>query len=279
MNELTKRVVFGALFAAAVVVGTVVLPPLFHLLMAFAIAWTLHEFFGMSVGKSDFIVERVMAILSAELLYSFLVLYKTGVLTQLSLIAVAFIPVFLLMIVPIWHRDHSNHGKLAYIFASLGYIGFPMALVPLLQYHAGEQDGWLILGLLLTIWVSDVGAYFIGTALGQKPDSIKLAPAISPKKSLWGLAGAVLSGVGSAVALHYLGVFKFPLVHSMLIGAIASLGGLLGDLVESMWKRYFGVKDSGNLIPGHGGLYDRLDSAIIALPMITVYLAAAGLLR
>ena len=278
MNELTKRIVFGALFAAIVVVGTVVLPPLFHLLMAFSIAWALHEFFAMSVGKSGFIAERILAILGAELLYAFLVLYKTGVLTQLSLISVAFIPVFLLMIVPIWHKDHSNHGKLAYIFAGLGYIGFPMALVPVLQYHAGEQDGWLILGLLLTIWVSDVGAYFIGTALGQRPNSIKLAPAISPKKSLWGLAGAVLFGVGSAVALHYLGVFKFPLAHSMVIGGIASLGGLLGDLVESMWKRYFGVKDSGNLIPGHGGLYDRLDSAIIALPMITVYLAAAGLL-
>ena len=279
MKELPKRVIFGALFAAIVVVGTVVLPPLFHLLMAFAIAWTLHEFFVMSVGKSGFIAERVLAILGAELLYAFLFLYKTGLLTQLNLIAVSFIPVFLLMIVPIWHKDHSNHGKLAYIFAGLGYIGFPMALVPVLQYHAGEQDGWLILGLLLTIWVSDVGAYFIGTALGQKPGSIKLAPAISPKKSLWGLAGAVLFGLGSAVALHYLGVFEFPLVHSMVIGAIASLGGLLGDLVESMWKRYFGMKDSGNLIPGHGGLYDRLDSAIIALPMITVYLAAAGLLR
>ena len=278
MKELPKRVLFGALFAIIVVVGTVVLPPLFHLLMVFAIAWTLHEFFVMSVGKSDYLAERILAILSAELLYGFLVLHRTGIIPQLNLIAVAFIPVFLMMIIPIWHRNHSNHGKLAYIFAGLGYIGLPMALIPVLQYHAGEQDGWLILGLLLTIWVSDVGAYFIGTALGQRPNSIKLAPAISPKKSLWGLAGAVLFGVGSAVALHCLGVFKFPLAHSMVIGGIASLGGLLGDLVESMWKRYFGVKDSGNLIPGHGGLYDRLDSAIIALPMITVYLAAAGLL-
>ncbi len=278
MKELSKRVVFGLLFAAIVVVGTVVLPPLFHLLMCFAIAWTLHEFFVMSMGKSDYLPERILAILGAELLYSFLVLYKSGILTQLSLIAIAFIPVFLLLIIPIWHKDHSNHGKLAYIFAGLGYIGFPMALIPILQYHDGVQDGWLILGLLLTVWLADVGAYFIGSALGQRPGAIKLAPAISPKKSIWGLFGAVLFGIGAAVALHYLGVFKLPLGHSIAIGALASLGGLIGDLLESMWKRYFGVKDSGNLIPGHGGLYDRLDSAILALPVITVYLAVTGLL-
>ena len=278
MKELPKRIIFGILFAAIVVVGTVVLPPLFHLLMAFAIAWTLHEFFTMAIGKSEYIVERVLAVAGAELLYAFLVLYKSGILTQLNLIALAFVPVFLLMILPIWHKDHSNHGKLAYIFAGLGYIGFPLALLPLLHYHGGEPDGWLILALLITVWGSDVGAYFIGTAFGQKANSIKIAPAISPKKSLWGLFGAVLFGIICAVGFHYLGAFEFPLGHSIALGALAAAGGLLGDLVESMWKRYFGVKDSGNLIPGHGGLYDRLDSAIIALPMITVYLAAAGLL-
>ena len=115
-------------------------------------------------------------------------------------------------------------------------------------------------------------------AFGQRPGAIKIAPAISPKKSLWGLFGAVLFGIGLAVGFHYLKVLDFGLVHAIVIGLLGSLGGLLGDLVESMWKRCFGVKDSGNLIPGHGGLYDRLDSVIVALPMITVYLAAAGLL-
>lgn len=278
MKELPKRIIFGVLFAAIVVVGTVLLPPLFHLLMAFAIAWTLHEFYTMSMGKSDYLAERILAVAGTELLYAFLVLFKCGVLTQFGLIAIPFIPVFLLMIIPIWHKDHSSHGKLAYVFAGLGYIGLPLALVPVLQYHAGVQDGWLILALLIMVWGSDVGAYFIGTALGQRPGSIKIAPAISPKKSLWGLFGAVLFGIGLALGFHYLGLVELPLWHSVAVGALAALGGLLGDLVESMWKRYFGVKDSGNLIPGHGGLYDRLDSAIIALPMITVYLAAAGLL-
>ena len=278
MKELPKRIIWGVIFALTVVAGTIVLPPLFHLLMVFAIGWTLHEFYTMSIGKEDFIVERILAILGAELLYGFLVLYKSGVLAEPSLIAYAFIPVFLIAILPIWHKDHSNHGKLAYIFAGLGYTGYPMALVPLLQYHAGTQDGWLILALLITIWGSDVGAYFIGTAFGQKPGSIKIAPAISPKKSLWGLLGAVVFGIGLALAFHYTGILSFSVWHCVVIGAVASLGGLLGDLVESMWKRYFGVKDSGRLIPGHGGLYDRLDSAIMALPLITVYLAVFGLL-
>ena len=184
----------------------------------------------------------------------------------------------MLIVAPIWCKDHSNHGKLAYIFAGLGYIGLPMSLTPILMYHDGTQDGWLILSLLLMVWGADVGAYFIGTAFGQRPNSIKIAPAISPKKSLWGLFGAVLFGIGIAVGLHYLGLVKLPLGASVAVGGLAAAGGLLGDLVESMWKRYFGVKDSGNLIPGHGGLYDRLDSAILALPVITVYLAVTGLL-
>ncbi len=278
MKELPKRIIFGVLFAAIVVVGTVILPPLFHLLMAFAIAWTLHEFYVMSMGEKDFLSERVMAALAPELFYGLLVLYKSGHLVNPAYLAISILPILALIVAPIWRKDHSNHGKLAYIFAGLGYIGLPMSLTPILMYHDGTQDGWLILSLLLMVWGADVGAYFIGTAFGQRPNSIKIAPAISPKKSLWGLFGAVLFGIGIAVGLHYLGLVKLPLGASVAVGGLAAAGGLLGDLVESMWKRYFGVKDSGNLIPGHGGLYDRLDSAILALPVITVYLAVTGLL-
>lgn len=278
MKELPKRIIFGVLFAAIVVVGTVILPPLFHLLMAFAIAWTLHEFYVMSMGEKDFLSERVMAALAPELFYGLLALYKSGHLVNPAYLAISILPILALIVAPIWRKDHSNHGKLAYIFAGLGYIGLPMSLTPILMYHDGTQDGWLILSLLLMVWGADVGAYFIGTAFGQRPNSIKIAPAISPKKSLWGLFGAVLFGIGIAVGLHYLGLVKLPLGASVAVGGLAAAGGLLGDLVESMWKRYFGVKDSGNLIPGHGGLYDRLDSAILALPVITVYLAVTGLL-
>ncbi len=246
--------------------------------MAFAIVQTLREFYDMAIGKKGFIAERILAMLSAGLLYAFLVSYMSGAITQIRLLAVAFVPILLIAVIPIWHKDHSDHGKIAYIFAGLAYVGYPLALIPILQYHDGVQDGWIVLALLAIVWGADVGAYFIGSALGRRPGAIRLAPSISPKKSLWGLAGAILFGIGCAVGFHYLGILNFGIAHAVAIGLIGSIGGQLGDLVESMWKRHFDVKDSGNLIPGHGGLYDRLDSVILALPMITLYLAIAGLL-
>lgn len=279
MKELPKRIIFGVLFAVIVAAGAL-FQPLYHLLMVFAIFWTLHEFYTMSMGQKAFLAERILAILSAEALYLLMVLFRAGIIWDLSLLALAFIPIIVLAVLPIWRKDHSQHGKLAFIFAGLGYVGYPLAaVIPLLVDSWNPFKAWTLLALLVTVWGSDVGAYFIGTAFGQKPGSIKIAPAISPKKSLWGLFGAVLFGIGLAVGAHYLGVFDWPIYHCIAIGAIASLGGLLGDLVESMWKRYFGVKDSGNLIPGHGGLYDRLDSIIVALPISAIYLLIFGLIR
>jgi len=84
--------------------------------------------------------------------------------------------------------------------------------------------------------------------------------------------------VAAAVGLHYLTWLPFGLGHCIALGVIVSVGGVCGDLFESMWKRHFGVKDSGNCIPGHGGMLDRFDSSLVAIPMACVYLIAWGLL-
>lgn len=272
-----QRIVSGIVLGVIVVAGAF-LPPLFHILMIFSIAWTMHEFFEMSIGK-DFKVERVLVTLAACMLYSGLSLTKCGYLKSVEMLALAALPVIVAMALPIWHRDRSRQGSVPFLFASLFYIGIPLALMPLLLYHdSGAPDGVFVLAMLMTVWIGDIGAYVLGSTLGQRQGSVKIAPSVSPKKSLWGLVGSFLSCSALAVGLKYLGVFDFPLVHCIAIGVIASLAGLVGDLIESLWKRYFGVKDSGNLIPGHGGLYDRLDSVIFALPLISFYLAAFGLI-
>lgn len=277
MNNLAKRTLSGVVLCA-IMVSACLFGPLFPFVVLFCIGWTMHEFYSMAYGRSgDFIPERVLAVLTAMLLFVLVSLVMLGYLRARAM-ALALIPLLALMILPIWMKDHSRHSRMASVYTGLVCIGLPMALSPLITLRGQEHDGYLLLCLFAIIWLSDVGAYALGTALGQRPGAWKLAPAISPKKSWWGLAGAVLSGAGISVALYFLGLFRFPLVHCIVCGMIASAFGVLGDLVESMFKRSFGYKDSGSLIPGHGGLYDRLDSAIVAIPAAAIYLELSGLL-
>ena len=149
---------------------------------------------------------------------------------------------------------------------------------PLMMMDGDVFDGWLLLSFFIIIWASDVGAYCVGTLLGQKSDSRKLAPAISPKKSWWGVAGGVVLGIGASALLSYLTWMPFPMIHCLALGFLVSAAGITGDLFESMWKRHFHVKDSGSLIPGHGGMLDRIDSSLVAIPLAYVYLLAFSLI-
>jgi phosphatidate cytidylyltransferase len=121
------------------------------------------------------------------------------------------------------------------------------------------------------IWGSDVGAYLFGITLGQKYGK-KLFPSISPKKSWIGFWGGLFMAVALAVGLHYLGLLPFELRHCIVMSVLLNVTGVYGDLIESQWKRHYEVKDSGNIIPGHGGLLDRFDSALIAIPIGIIYL-------
>jgi phosphatidate cytidylyltransferase len=121
------------------------------------------------------------------------------------------------------------------------------------------------------IWGSDVGAYLFGITLGQKYGK-KLFPSISPKKSWIGFWGGLFMAVALAVGLHYLGLLPFELRHCIVMSLLLNVTGVYGDLIESQWKRHYEVKDSGNIIPGHGGLLDRFDSALIAIPIGIIYL-------
>ncbi len=130
-----------------------------------------------------------------------------------------------------------------------------------------EAYGWKLLFLaFLVIWGSDTGAYFIGTAWGKTP----LAPQLSPRKSVEGALAGICTGVLAGVFCALF--FQLPLFWTVGTSLLASIGGELGDLFESLLKRIAGVKDSGSFLPGHGGVLDRFDSALFALPIV-YYLA------
>ncbi|MFB6318047.1 phosphatidate cytidylyltransferase [Saccharicrinis sp. FJH54] len=149
------------------------------------------------------------------------------------------------------------------------YLGIPFALIPVWYSNQwGFTSGNLLL-LFVIIWVNDSFAYLFGVTFGKH----KLMPSVSPKKSWEGLIGGAAMSVLTGILVHRLNwISGFELVEFEIFILIAIIAANLGDLVESKFKREAGVKDSGHLIPGHGGILDRLDSFIFALPAVSMLL-------
>jgi phosphatidate cytidylyltransferase len=127
----------------------------------------------------------------------------------------------------------------------------------------------LVFFLLIVVWIGDAGAYYVGRQFGKH----KLSPRISPKKTIEGLMGGITTSIVAAVVIHFTFFPEMKLVHAIVVGTILSASGVIGDLAESMWKRSAAVKDSGTLIPGHGGFLDRFDSIFFTAPILYIYWA------
>jgi phosphatidate cytidylyltransferase len=159
-------------------------------------------------------------------------------------------------------------------FVGLGGLGFgvPYFAVPIAAlYRLQQHDPWVLFLLLAIVWLGDTAAFYVGTSWGRH----RLAPRVSPKKSWEGaLAGFAVSLLATAAwSLWRLGRLDAVL---LAIGAATAVASQLGDLVESLIKRAVGVKDSGGLLPGHGGLYDRMDAMLFAAPALLLLLWASG---
>lgn len=150
------------------------------------------------------------------------------------------------------------------------WIGSAFCLVAILSYLAPTRFPWLMLSILAPIWAGDSAAYFVGRKYGRH----KMAPNLSPNKS-W--EGAIANFCCAAAFGGLIGQMAIlPIGVGIGLGAIAGSIGQLGDLFESAWKRHFNVKDSGALLPGHGGILDRVDSLLFTIPVAMVYLAFLG---
>lgn len=183
----------------------------------------------------------------------------------------------------------SPSGAVASTLAGTLYVGLPLGFLPLLRaipdaLPPGTAEGiWVpmsfVLFPLLVTWASDSAAYFVGSALGRR----RLAPSVSPGKSVEGSLGGIAGGMAAAGLmsgwwLAQLPVHAVPVATAVWMGAVLSVGGQLGDLVESALKREVGVKDSGRIFPGHGGVLDRLDALLWAFPLTWLLLWGSGTL-
>ena len=276
MNNFVKRTITSVVYVGVMCAGLLVSPGVFGALFLVIMSVAIQEFYNMSLG-GRLVLQQKTGLLAAAV--TFMILFcvlQYGLEARWLLLAA--LPVMAVLLSFLFQKDYSDLNLSAYIYTGLLYIALPFLLDLVLVLKGGEFRGQLLLMLFVMIWFSDAGAYIIGTAFGQKPGSRKLAPSISPKKSWWGFWGGVASGILVAIALGINSFLPFPIVHRIAIGLIVSIGCVAGDLVESMWKRHFGVKDSGNCIPGHGGMLDRFDSSLVAIPAAFIYMEIFSLL-
>ncbi|HVT02903.1 MAG TPA: phosphatidate cytidylyltransferase [Thermoanaerobaculia bacterium] len=148
------------------------------------------------------------------------------------------------------------------------YLGMMGGTILRMRLDFGDVDGrHLMFFLFVVVWIGDAGAYYVGKTFGKT----RLWPRVSPKKTVEGGLGGVATAILAAAVIHFTFFQNFPLVHALIAAALLSVTGVIGDLAESLWKRSADVKDSGALIPGHGGFLDRSDSILFTAPILYGY--------
>ncbi len=221
---------------------------------------------GMITGITAYIIATLVAAGLLEMKY-FLILVPM---------------VLAIMITELYRKEERPFDSLAQTVFAIIYIAVPVSMFPFASYsHEGLNsllpDGKIIfspgilIGFFILIWINDSGAYLAGTAFGRH----RLMERISPKKSWEGFfGGAGLALITSWLLSGWLGVIDRT--GWMIVSVIISISGTYGDLVESMLKRSIGVKDSGTIMPGHGGFLDRFDSAVISFPLVFLFILLFG---
>jgi len=254
------RLVVGTLLAGGWLLLLLYASPLVFWLVVGVLLWLgISEYLSMALtlgGEQRF---RLPVLLAALLPY-----LATGMGGGVLLTAALVLGFLLLAAAVVASAETLENpmGLLAKAIFGLVYLGLFPAHLPML-FNLPRGPSW-ILFLTVVIASSDAGAYYSGTLFGRH----KLCPAVSPKKTWEGLAGGLIAALLGVLLLSRLVSFPVALLHLLLLGFILSLVGVLGDLTESVIKRAFRVKDSGRLLPGHGGVLDRVDGLLFAAPTL-----------
>ena len=265
MNNFSKRIISGLVYVAVFLSAILFSKDTYVLLMLFFASVCLWEFSNIIKTKS-IVSYAMLAFLGAAVF-----LDKLEYLHQNNLIKILLVytlaSLCLLLLGLFNDKFFQRKDGFSQQLLPVKYVVLPFFFLMLLPFVKSIYTPSLIIATIVIIWTNDSFAYLVGKNFGKR----KLFEKVSPKKTIEGFIGglffAVLVGVGIG---YYSG--NFPLIHWAIIAILISVFGTLGDLVESKFKRKAGVKDSGTIMPGHGGLLDRLDSLFFLAPFLYLYI-------
>lgn len=276
MNNFITRTLSALVYAGVVIASLLVQPECFgnHMLLfgvVFMMVSTLavREFHKL-VGGSDVKIQSY-AMMANALLFCTLYFFFYGDLVWRPLLFAYVAIVMLTMILHLFREKVNAIQSWGNLCAGQLMIALPFALMSGIALY----DKWLLFALFILIWVNDSGAYIVGSLMAKrKGGNHKMFPRVSPAKSWEGLVGGFIFDLIAGYIFYLvgwtstIGLTAYPLLDSLLFALAVGIFGTLGDLMESLMKRTIGVKDSGTFMPGHGGVLDRFDSLLLAVPVV-----------
>lgn len=276
MNNFVARTITGILFVATIVV-CFLNPTAMIFLFALVTGLTVWEFTGLVNDRLGVTVNRFISTVAG--VYFFLAMAGTcSGFTSSTVFIPYLITIIYLLIAELYAKQEDPIHDWAYTMMSQMYVVLPFSLLNMLAFRAAPEGIMYIYTLPLSVfvflWVNDTGAYCCGSLFGKH----KLFPRISPGKSWEGSVGGGVFVLAAAALVWYLtdsydmNPTGMDMWEWMGLGLVVVVFGTWGDLVESLFKRTLGIKDSGNILPGHGGMLDRFDSSLLAIPAAVVYL-------
>jgi phosphatidate cytidylyltransferase len=272
LKNITQRTISG-IFYLIIIIGSLFLGEYaFGAVFLLIGLLALVEYYSMN-GLAGFSLNTIHGLIAGTVIYILAFLNASQAIELQYLTLIVLIPM-LLFILTLYFQRPGFRNDLPLILLGICYIFIPLALMLYLAFPAGNGYAYthrIVLGILILVWINDTGAYITGITLGRH----KLFPRVSPKKSWEGfIGGTLLTFVPAFWMDRFIGILS--LTDWIVLAAIVSVFGVYGDLAESLMKRNAKIKDSGNLIPGHGGVLDRMDSILFVMPVSFVYLLIAG---
>ncbi len=276
MRNFIIRTITAVFFVAAIV-SCFLRPEAMIFLFTLVTGLTIWEFTGLVNDRGDVTVNQMISTVAGVFFFLAMAGYCSGI-TSASVFIPYLVTLIYLMVAELYLKQEDPVNDWAYTMMSQLYIALPFSLLNVLAFQS-DADGvhfvWSIpLSVFIFLWINDAGAYICGSLLGRH----KLFPRISPGKSWEGsIGGGVLVVIVAVLVWHLSEQYaQNPLGLSAIEwagqGLVVVVFGTWGDLVESLFKRTLGIKDSGHILPGHGGMLDRFDSTLMAVPAAVVYL-------